>query len=149
MKDGRWIRREGGGCGKGEGERREPEGMFGKKSRLGSLLLLHRSLVGIGFLVPGCVWTARMLSASSYTSSSSSSIATISLLPLVYTGATPSICSRSPVPRSFCVQFCEPMQPTSLSLSLESFPDSHRIFRKSLSRVHKYPYKMKSRRPAK
>lgn len=148
MKDGRWIRREGGGCGKGEGRgRREPEGMFGKKSRLGAVAA--PSLARWDWF-PGS-WL-RMDSSNAVcflsSSSSSSSIATISLLPLVYTGATPSIYSRSPLLRSFCVQFREPMQPT-LSLSLRSKVSQILIafFRNTCSQISTN-IRMKSRHPA-
>lgn len=145
MKDGRWIRREGGGCGKGEGRgRREPEGMFGKKSRLGAVAA--PSLARWDWF-PGSWLRMDSSNAVCFLSSSSSSIATISLLPLVYTGATPFICSRSPLLRSFCVQFREPMQPTlSLSLSpLESFPDSHRVFSQHVfTNIHEYKNEISS-----
>lgn len=151
MKDGRWIRREGGGCGKGEGRgRREPEGMFGKKSRLGAVAA--PSLARWDWF-PGS-WL-RMDSSNAVcflsSSSSSSSIATISLLPLVYTGATPSICSRSPLLRSFCVQFREPMQPTlSLSLSARKFPRfSSRFFATVchvFTNIHEYKNEISSPR---
>ena len=155
MKDGRWIRREGGGCGKGRGRgRREPEGMFGKKSRLGAVAapsLARWDWFPAFWLRMDSSNAVCFLVASSSSSSFSSSIATISLLPLVYTAATPSICSRSPFLRSFCVQFCEPMQLSLSQYPLQSFQILIAFFHYSLSRVHKYPriYKMKSRHPAK